>query len=286
MPHSWAEQGNEPVKWKHEWFTRIKDLLDQYQPDYLYTDGGIPFSEWGRSLVAHYYNQSLKWHHGAMEVVNTSKRRSDCEVGTCVLDVERGIVDEIEPNAWQTDTCVGDWHYNTEAKYKTPKTVIDLLVDVVSRNGNLLLNFPLRSDGTLDDKEMSIVGELTKWMAINSEAIYATRPWKIFGEGPGIRKSGTATLFNNEKGRADLTAEDVRFTTKGPVLYAFSMGWNPRETLFAALAPDRKLYEGKIRQVTLLGYPGHLKWKHRADGLRIEMPEQPVSPHGVVFKIV
>jgi len=285
MKSAWAEQGNEPVQWKHEWLTRIKDLVDQYQPDLLYTDGGIPFSEWGRSLVAHYYNQSLKWHRGAIDVVYTSKRKSDCEVGTCVLDVERGIVDEISANPWQTDTCIGDWHYNTEAKYKSPKTVIDVLVDIVSRNGNLLLNFPLRSDGTLDDKEMNIVRELTTWMGINSEAIYATRPWKIFGEGPGIRKSGSANLFNNEKGRNDLSGEDVRFTTKGKTLYALVMGWNPRETLIAALAPERKLYEGKVQHVTLLGYPGHLKWTHGSDGLRIQMPEQSVSSHAVVFKI-
>ena len=282
---AWAEQGNEPVKWKHEWLTRIKDLVDQYQPDLLYTDGGIPFSEWGRSLVAHYYNQSLKWHRGAMDVVYTSKRKSDCEVGTCALDVERGVVDEIAAEPWQTDTCVGNWHYDVDAKYKSPKTVIDLLVDIVSRNGNMLLNFPLRSDGTLDDKEMSIVGELTTWMEINSEAIYATRPWKIFGEGPGIRKTGSASLFNNEKGRTDLTAEDVRFTSKGKVLYAFSMGWKPGETLIGALAPGRKLYEGKVRHVTLLGYRGQLKWTHGEDGLRIQMPEEKVSRHAVVFKI-
>ena len=291
MPEPWAEQGNEPVQWKQEWLTRIKDLVDQHQPDLLYTDGGIPFSEWGRSLVAHYYNQSLKWHHGAMDVVYTSKRRSDCKVGTCVLDVERGVVDEISPDAWQTDTCVGDWHYDVEAVYKRPKMVIDLLVDIVSRNGNLLINFPLRSDGTLDDQEINIVSELTAWMAVNSEAIHGTRPWKIFGEGPVVQKTpdgvgmlGTAAHFN-EKGRSDLSADDIRFTTKGKTLYAFSMGWNPRETLIAALAPSRKLYEGEIHNVTLLGYGGQLKWVRGDDGVRIQMPEQKLSSYAAAFKI-
>lgn len=285
MPKAWAEQGNEPITWKHEWLTRVQDLVDQYQPDLLYTDGGIPFGEWGRSLVAHFYNQSLRWNHGAMDVVYTSKRQSDCEIGTCAFDVERGLVDGISKDPWQTDTCVGNWHYDIEAKYKTPKTVIDLLVDIVSRNGNLLLNFPLRSDGTLDDRELSIVGELTKWMAIHSEAIHGTRPWKIFGEGPGAMSSGKTTSFN-ERLRKDLTAEDVRFTARGNALYAFVMGWEPRQIVIAALAPQRKLYEGTVRQVTMLGYPGRLRWTHAADGLRIQMPEHRVSEYAVAFRIV
>ncbi len=93
---AWAEQGNEPEEWKREWFLRVQDLIDRYQPDIFYEDGGIPFGRWGRSLVAHYYNQALRWHAGAVDVVYTSKRRSECEAGTCVLDVERGVVDEIE----------------------------------------------------------------------------------------------------------------------------------------------------------------------------------------------
>jgi alpha-L-fucosidase len=107
----------------------------------------------------------------------------------------------------------------------------------------------------------------------------------LFGEGPGKPKTASAGLFNNEKDRPDLTGEDVRFTSKGKALYAFSMGWNPRETVIAALGTDRKLYEGKIRQVALLGYRGRLQWKQGEDALRIQMPEQKVSSHAAVFKI-
>ncbi len=290
-PKAWAEQGNEPLKWKREWFLRMKDLIDNYQPDLFYTDGGIPFGEWGQSLVAHYYNRAAQWHRGKVDVVYTSKRRSDCEVGTCVLDVERGVVDEIWPKPWQTDTCVGNWHYDKEAKYKSPKAVIDLLVNIVSRNGNLVLNFPVRSDGTLDDAELKIVSAITDWMAVNSEAIYDTRPWKVFGEGPAIQKTpadagyeGTTAHFN-EKSRKDLTADDVRFTTKGNVLYAFAMGWNPKGTSFAALSQQRGLFGRKVRNVELLGYKGKLKWTHDDRGLQVEMPESKPCDHAIVFKV-
>src|SRR5512140_280064 len=222
VPKSPWDPANVPVAWKEKYFLRIKDLVDQYEPDLLYTDGHIFFDDWGLSLVAHHYNRSAKKNHGVPDVVYTSKRREDCAVGTCVLDLERGVVDKVWPDAWQTDTCVGDWHYNREAKYKSPKLVVDMLVDIVSRNGNLLLNFPLPSSGMLDDQELNIVGEITKWMAGNSEGIYATRPWKLFGQGPSTQADGGS--FNESKRRL-LTAGDVRFTTKGRTLYAFVMGW-------------------------------------------------------------
>jgi alpha-L-fucosidase len=290
-PQAWAEQGNEPLHWKKEWFTRIKDLIDQYQPDLLYTDGAIPFGEWGRGLAAHYYNRSLEWHKGKVEVVYSSKRRSDCEVGTCVLDIERGVVDDIWPQPWQTDTCVGHWHYDKEAKYKSPKLVIDLLVDIVSRNGNLLLNIPLRSDGTPDDAELKIVSALSDWMRVNSEAIYATRPWKICGEGPSVQKTpqtggfeGTAEHFN-ERNRKDLTAGDVRYVTKGKALYAFAMGWPSQEFVFGALAPKRNLYAGKVKHVEMLGYRGKLTWKQGDEGLRVQVPADKPCEHAVVIRV-
>jgi len=289
---AWAEQGNEPEEWKREWFLRAQDLIDQHQPDLYYEDGAIPFGQWGRSLVAHYYNQSLRWHGGKVDVVYTGKRRSDCVAGTCVLDVERGVADDIEPQPFQTDTCIGDWHYDRDAVYKRPKTVIDLLVDIVSRNGNLLLNIPLPASGMPDDAELKIVASITAWMKVNSEAIYSTRPWKIFGEGPGIRKTapgggyeGTPEHFNESK-RVDLTGEDIRFTSHGDRLYAFAMGWNPRETHIKALAQSRRLEQRKITRVELLGSHDPLKWNLADDGLHIESPQSWPSEHAVAFRIL
>lgn len=136
------------------------------------------------ALVAHLYNTNARRHGGSVEAVYTSKAPEDCETGTCVLDWERGVAGGIPANPWQTDTCIGEWHDNREAKYKTPKQVIDMLVDVVSRNGNLMLNFPLPNSGELDTEELKILDEITRWMAVNSEGIYGTRPWTIFGDGP------------------------------------------------------------------------------------------------------
>jgi alpha-L-fucosidase len=289
---AWAEQSNESEEWKREWFLRAQDLIDQHQPDLYYEDGPIPFGRWGRSLVAHYYNQSLRWHNGKLDVVYTAKHRTQCERGACTLDVERGVADDIEPHPFQTDTCIGDWHYKRGILYKRPKTVIDMLVDVVSRNGNLLLNIPLPASGMPDDEELKILDAITDWMKVNAEAIHGTRPWKIFGEGPGIRKTAAGAGMNgtpehfNESQRKDLTGADVRFTTKGGLLYAFVMGRNAQETRIAALAPSREIEPRKVARVELLGSAEPLQWKAAAEGLVIASPPRWPSEHASAFKIV
>jgi alpha-L-fucosidase len=290
-PLPWAEQGNESEEWKREWFLRAQDLIDQHKPDLYYEDGAIPFGRWGRSLVAHYYNQSLHWHSGRLDVVYTAKRRSECDAGACTLDIERGVADNIEPHPFQTDTCIGDWHYKRGITYKRPKTVIDLLVDVVSRNGNLLLNVPLPASGMPDDEELKIVDDITAWMKVNSEGIYATRPWKIYGEGPDSVESasgggmdGTPEHFN-ERLRKDLTGADVRFTTKASAIYAFVMGHNPRETRIASLAQGRGLESRRIARVELLGSAEPLNWTLTSDGLIVASPQRWPSEHAVAFKI-
>jgi alpha-L-fucosidase len=271
----WGSDGI-PDSWRQHWLLRIQDLVDQYRPDLLYTDGALPFEEYGLRLVSHHYNESARRHGGKVEAVYTSKRREDCEIGTCVLDVERGIVDKIWPNPWQTDTCVGDWHYKRNQHYKSPKTVVDMLCDIVSRNGNLLLNFPLPNSGELDADERRILAEITDWMAVNSEGIHGTRPWKVFGEGPGTKLKPDASF--NEGGRKDLTAEDIRYTTKGKTLYAFVMGQPTQEAVLRSVT-------GKVEKVQLLGYTGTLQWTQDAAGLRVAMPTVQPSKHAVTLKM-
>ncbi len=279
----WNESGI-PEWWKQRWYLRIKDLVDNYQPDLLYTDGALPFEDYGLSLVAHHYNLNAKRNGGKTQAIYTSKRREDAAQGACVLDVERGVVDKIWPTAWQTDTCIGNWHYKRGVQYKTPKMVIDMLVDIVSRNGNLLLNFPLPASGALDLEELNVLSGITEWMNINSEAIYATRPWKIFGQGPGTDASAQNSAFNESK-RKDLTAADVRFTTKNGALYVFVMGWPEYKALIPPLAMNTELRVGKIQNVEMLGSSGKLDWSQDETGLSVVMPQQKPCDYAVVFRV-
>jgi len=278
-----------PDSWKQLYFNRIKDLVDNYQPDLLYTDGAIPFEEYGLALVAHLYNSNASRHGGKVEAVYTSKGRQDSETGTCVLDLERGVAAGIPANPWQTDTCIGNWHYDKEAKYKTPKLVIDMLVDIVSRNGNLMLNFPLPNSGELDAEEMKIVSEITKWMAVNSEGIYSTRPWRIFGDGPVASAPAPAAGARggrfNERNRKNFTAEEVRFTTKGKTIYAFVMGWPEKEVVIRPLGTKSNLGVGKIKNVELLGFKGKLKWAQEETALRVQVPPEKPCDYAIAMRI-
>jgi len=293
-----------PESWKREYLLRLQDLIDQLQPDLMYHDGVIRFEQYGLNLVAHLYNQSAKWHGGKVEAVYTSKGVEDCQVGTGVLDFERGIAQGIWPNPFQTDTCIADWHYNRDAKYRTPKQCIDLLVNIVSRNGTLLLNFPLKSDGTLDSAEMGILNEITAWMAINAEGIHGTRPWQICGEGPSLAGTirdtsvfkllpaipdtspgATRSAGARDSGDKPFTAQDVRFTTKGKTIYAFLMGWPEKEALIAALGTAGKPEAGKIENVELLGFGGKVQWAQEAGGLRVQMPPAKPCDYAIALKI-
>jgi alpha-L-fucosidase len=262
----------------------MTDLIDKYQPDLLYTDGHLPFEDYGLKVVSHLYNVSAQAHGGAVESVYTSKDSTDCEIGTCLLDHERGVSDAIAKNPWQTDTCIGQWHYNRGQKYKSAKKVIDLLTDIVSKNGNLLLNFPLPNSGELDYEEMVTLNGITEWMSVNSEGIYSSRPWKIYGEGPSTKVKIESGNFNEDKSK-DLTSEDVRFTTKDSTLYAFVMGQPEKAAAVNSLGLASDQAPGKIRNVELLGYKGDLKWKQDETSLRVEMPAEKLSDIGITLKV-
>ena len=279
----WNDDGI-PETWKKHYLDRMTDLIDKYQPDFLYTDGHLPFEEYGMRVVSHLYNTSAQLHGGACESVYTSKEGTDCAIGTCLLDHERGVAEGIAANPWQTDTCIGQWHYNRGEKYKTAKKVIDLLVDIVSKNGNLLLNFPLPNSGELDFAEMQVLAGITDWMTANSEGIYGSRPWKIYGEGPSTKAKVDPGNFNEDK-QKDLTAEDVRFTAKGSTLYAFVMGAPVKRTTICALGLQSDQAPGKIGKVEMLGLNGELKWKQDDVALVVEMPAGKMPDIGFTLKI-
>ncbi len=279
---SWDDTGI-PEAWKITWHSRIRDLIDHYHPDLLYCDGAIPFDRYGLDIVAHLYNTNAAAHGGKTQAVYTSKRQQDAAVGTCVLDVERGVVDGIWPRPWQTDTCIGDWHYNVRAVYKTPKTIVDMLVDIVSRNGNLMLNFPLPSSGMLDERELAILSEITAWMRINSEGIYDTSPWKVFGTGPGAAPRAASSSFNESK-RPQLGSSDLRFTRKGNLLYVFFMGWPGGKLTLKDLGPGGSHDIGKFDRVNLCGHEANLDCKGNGKDLEVALPPEPPCNYGYALR--
>jgi alpha-L-fucosidase len=258
------------TRFVNQWLLRQKQLVEDYRPDLVYFDDtGLPLGQTGLEAAAHYYNQAIGWHRSP-EVVLFGKKLEGIQRRAIVEDVERGFLDEIRPEPWQTDTCIGNWHYDRRIyehnAYKTPKQVIQRLVDVVSKNGNLLLNIPVRGDGTIDEKEEAVVDGIAAWMRVNGEAIYGTRPWRNFGEGPtrppvGMLNEGEAKPF---------TAEDVRYTRKGDALYAFFLDW-PATTARITSLGMRALPNAVIEQVTFQdGSP--LKIARDEDALHIELP--------------
>jgi alpha-L-fucosidase len=274
-----------PQRWKEKYFLRIKDLVEQHHPDLLYTDGGIPFEEYGLAGVAELYNVNAGLNGGKVDAAYFSKVGSDCAVGTCVLDRERGVLDSIWPEPWQTDTCIGDWHYKRGIKYKSSKKVIDLLVDIVSKNGNLLLNFPLPANGELDADERKVLQGITEWMSVNNEGIYGTRPWKIYGEGPAAELKAGAGM--NEGNKPDLTANDYRFTTRDDFLYVFIQGWPTGSCVIKALGLGSSQRPGRVVSIEMLGGPKRLEYKQEETALQVSSPK--INPHaseiGITLKV-
>jgi alpha-L-fucosidase len=275
-----------PDRWKQRYLLRVKDLIDSYQPDLLYTDGGIPFDEIGLDTVAELLNVGPVDRAGRAEAVYLSKQPEDCDQGTCVLDRERGVADSIGPEPWQTDTCIGEWHYKVGAQYKSAKKVIDLLVDIVSKNGNLLLNFPLPASGELDPEERKVLAGITGWMQVNGEGIFHTRPWKINGEGPSMAVKVASEGFNEGK-QPDLGASDIRFTRKGETLFAFVQGWPQTELRVQALGSASPQKPAKVLDVRLLGRDEPLPFQQSAEALRVTLPsaKPPTADIGVTLKI-
>lgn len=273
-------------------YNRTIDMLNKFQPDLVYYDDTVlplyPVSDIGLKLVAHQYNLSAK-AHGKNEAVVFGKVLSDDQKKAIVWDIERGQSDKIEPLPWQTCTCIGGWHYDRSIydlkKYKSAKTVIHMLCDVVSKNGNLLLNIPVRADGTIDELEERIVEEIGAWMNINGEAIYDTRPWKVFGEGPAVDEVNPIHEqgFNEGKGKP-LGEEDIRFTSKGTTIYAIVMGKPTRPIRLDKLGNSAGLISSAPKRVTVLG-GGEVKFSQDDAALTIDAPKEVPSESAVAFKI-
>lgn len=263
-------------------FDRARDLIDSYDPDMVYYDDTVlplwPISNVGLRLAAHMYNRSIATK-GKNEAVINGKILDEQQRRAMVWDIERGQSNKIEPLPWQTCTCIGSWHYDRRVYdnkgYKSAQTVVHTLIDVVSKNGNLLLSVPVRGDGTIDEQEQAIVEEIGRWMAVNSEGIYDTRPWKVFGEGPVMEEAAapmSGAGFNEGKGKA-FSAADIRFTAKGETVYAFVMG-RPEtgKVTIASMRSGSPHLARRIAKVELLGSGRRLAFRQTAAGLQVTLP--------------
>jgi alpha-L-fucosidase len=258
--------------WQREWFDSIKELVDKYKPDMLYSDSAMPFENVGRSLIAHYYNQDMSKNGGKLEAVYTCKQVSG---GKWVRDIERGVAEGISPEPWQTDTSIGDWYYRAGQKYKTSTEIVQMLADIVSKNGNLLINIVQTPEGDLEPDMLKTLDEIAAWIAVNGEGIYSTRPWSVYGEGPSTKVQARGQ-FGGLRDVPDQAykPEDFRFTKSkdGRTLYAFCLGKPAGEIRITSLGRNAKLSDKAVTSVQLLGSKAKVEWKVEDDALVIKTP--------------
>jgi alpha-L-fucosidase len=256
--------------WQKEWLSDITELIDLYHPDLLYSDSPLPFGDVGRTMVAHYYNADIAKNGGKLEAVYTPKQPSK---GKWAQDVERGVLDSISPYPWQTDTSIGDWFYKAGQKYKNADEVTQLLMDVISKNGNLLINVVQTPEGDLEPDVFKIVSDIGDWTAANGEGIYGSRPWKIYGEGPStIKANQKKGHFGGLSDTRGYQNTDFRFTTKAGVLYAFEMAVPEGDIQITSIGKNSRYLDKPIADVTLLGSKEKLKWRQEEDALVITKP--------------
>jgi alpha-L-fucosidase len=265
-----------------DWLARDAEIVKKYKPDIFYFDWWIGQPSVRQHLMefaAFYYNDAAA--RGAADVINY--KLDAMEKHSAVLDVERGQLNEIRPLYWQTDTSISNksWGFIEHDSFKSPQMIVHQLVDIVSKNGNLLVNIGPRSDGTIPDEVQSVLGEVGSWLKVNGEAIYGTRPWKIYGEGPTKIVEGA---FHDTDAQP-FTERDFRFTTKNGALYAIELGWPSSGEAVIHSLTEAQLAAQKIASVSLLGSPSPLTFAVQPDGLHIRVPAQSPGKYAYCFKI-
>jgi alpha-L-fucosidase len=268
--------------WADDWLARSAELVGTYHPDCIFFDWWIGQPSVRSSLArfaAFYYNASLKYgdHVGVITYKDYAM-----EQHSGVLDLERGQLGDIRTLPWQTDTSVSNksWGYIDNDTFKSPEFVVDQLIDIVSKNGNLLLNIGPRSDGTIPEPVQQVLLDVGAWLNLNGDAIYGTRPWKVYGEGP--TKVAAGSFHDFETG--NYTAEDFRFTTKGNVLYAIGLAWPANgEVAIHSLAPT--VGNAPVQSVDLLGSDAKPRFEQRTDGLHVQLPAHAPAKYAYVLRV-
>lgn len=263
-------------KSKKEWLEHTYELVDFYQPELFWFDwtvGKHRFKETFYHFMAYYYNSAVDWDKGV--VVNTKFGYGD---NIQVFDIERGKSDKSRKFPWQTDTSVGkkSWGYIEGEEQKSPNQIIDDLIDIVSKNGNMLLNIGPRPDGSITEGQQEVLRAIGRWLKVNGEAIYGTRPWDIAVEG---NKEGTSGAFSDNE-ETEYTVQDIRFTKKADAVYAICLEWSDEGVLIKSLGEDYS-----VSGVSMIGSAEVLKWEQTAEGLSVNFPEEKPSEFAHALKI-
>jgi alpha-L-fucosidase len=291
--HNWLENkhgtplGNDftyvSKAWTRDWLARSAEIVEKYHPEIMYFDwwiGQPAVREDLARFAAFYYNTSLK-NSGGVGIINYKDFAMQDNSG--VLDIERGQLSGIRSAYWQTDTSLSNksWGYIENDTFKSSEVVIHQLVDIVSKNGNLLLNIGPRSDGTIPDEVQRVLREIGVWLKANGEAIYGTRPWRTFGEGPTKIIEGA---FHDSDSQV-FTPEDFRFTTKGGVLYAIELGWPENGEAVIHSLGKGEAGDRAVESVELLGSTDRIAFTARLDGLHLKLPLQAPGKSAYAFAI-
>ncbi|MBZ5595137.1 MAG: alpha-L-fucosidase [Acidobacteriia bacterium] len=279
-----AKQDNQPNKAHMDnWLARSTEIVDKYQPEVVWFDWWIEEPAWKpylQKFAAYYYNRAAEWKRG----VAINYKHEAFPEQTAVLDIERGKLDKMRPLFWQTDTSVSikSWGYIEHDEFRSADSLVDDLVDIVSKNGCLLLNVGPKPDGTIPEQAQKILLEMGRWLSINGEAIYGTRPWKIYGEGPTQVVGGS---FKDTASKP-FTGEDIRFTAKGDTLYAIALAWPANgKLIIKSLAKGSPHMAGEVKSVQMLGSKTKLNWTRDAAGLTVVLPSEKPGDFAYAFKI-
>ncbi|WP_342251364.1 alpha-L-fucosidase [Sphingomonas sp. OTU376] len=278
-PESWPDGGQlqtwmPPNKaFLNDWMARTSELVDKYKPELIYFDwwtAAPSFEPLMRDTAAYYYNRSASW--GGQGII--AYKGGQFAEGSALFDMERGKTDALKLTPWQSDTSVSvhSWGYARNDSYRTAQSLISDLIDIVSKNGNLLLNVGPKADGTIPDEITQVLQGMGGWLKVNGEAIYGTRPFQYFGEGP--TKSGQVRVGGQveESAVKGYTPADIRFTTKGDNLYALGLE-RPKDgaVLIKTLYAGTPYLTAPIKSIALLD-GGKVEWEQTPKGLRITLP--------------
>ncbi|MBT3227677.1 MAG: alpha-L-fucosidase [Candidatus Marinimicrobia bacterium] len=286
------EVGDAPTPaYMKAWEEKTIEVIDKYHPDLLWFDSGLErkkfwresrddFQAYKKRFLAYYYNESAQ----RGQDVGVAYKHDDFPAGAGILDFERGRMDSLAPFPWLTDTSIDNvsWSHVENSDYRSVNELIDVLVDIVSKNGCLLLNVGPSADGSIPEGAQQTLLGMGEWLKVNGEAIYDTRPWLKYGEGPTKEIGGA---FSERKNKVSYVPQDIRFTANDGVLYVIALGWDDSGQLMINALGESSEHFRPISKVSLLGYEGNLSWENTADHLTVQLPKNQMGQHAFAYKI-